>query len=113
VWFSNILYFHLYLGEDSHFDSYFSKGLHHQLDLNDLLEPYIFFFIAKQKIVQDQLVVLMALAKGTSRLRLGKKQSLHFQTASCLNLAKVGHPLIPNVTSDVWKEACFMVTFES
>jgi len=31
--------------------------------------------------LEDQLVVLMALAKGTSRLRLGKKQSLHFQTA--------------------------------
>lgn len=37
---------------------------------------------------QDQLVIFMALAKGTSRLRLGKKQSLHFQTATDLRLVK-------------------------
>ena len=34
---------------------------------------------------QDQLVVFMALARGTSRLRLGKQRSLHLQTAAWLN----------------------------
>ncbi|CAJ1394970.1 unnamed protein product [Effrenium voratum] len=31
--------------------------------------------------LEDQLVVFMALARGTSRLRLGKQRSLHLQTA--------------------------------
>eukprot|EP00435_Cladocopium_sp_Y103_P030006 s802_g7.t1 len=52
--------------------------------------------------LEDQLVIFMALAKGTSRLRLGKKQSLHFQTAVWLAQAfGASLRVVPDVQGEI------------
>lgn len=52
--------------------------------------------------LEDQLVIFMALAKGTSRLRLGTKQSLHFQTALWLAQAfGASLRVVPDVQGEI------------